>query len=70
MNNWIDPNIINSVFNKYITPWRSFDRANASKEFCENVLNKVDEIFQYVLKYNIDWENDTMENILQKLEWT
>lgn len=61
-------NSINSVFDKYTTPWNTLDKAVASKEFSNEVLIEIDKIYEYVSRYYVDWKIDTMETVLERLE--
>lgn len=60
--------MINRAFDTYSTPWYSFDKTKAEKELDDVVLKEIYKIYEYVSKYDVDWEKDTMEAILQKLE--
>ena len=61
-------NNINSIFEKYTTPWNSIDKTTALKVFGEEVLIEIDKIYDYVIKYSVDWETDTMETVIKRLE--
>ncbi len=50
--------------------WRNLENANSVVKFDEQVLNKVEELYNYATAFDVDWQKDTIQNVLIRLEKT
>lgn len=47
--------------------WQNPKGVNSVVKFDEQILNKVEELYDYSTAFDVDWQKDTMQNILNGL---
>ena len=46
--------------------WRNLENANSVVKFDEQVLNKVEELYNYATAFDVDWQKDTIQKCIDK----
>lgn len=58
---------INKAIEKYIrTCWILSDISSIQSEYDDRVLNEIRDIYNYSVSYPVDWENDSINELLKK----
>jgi hypothetical protein len=61
---------INLAINTYLKLgfWHNPTGMETTKKFGQESLDRVEKIYNYATGFNVDWNRDTIENALMKLE--
>lgn len=65
-----DWNKINSAIEKFFKigfMWKPNNEKSLLEEYGKDVSQKVDEIYNFVIGYEVDWQTETMQDVLPKL---
>ena len=61
---------VNLAINYYLKLgfWHNPNGIDPVKKYGSEILNKVEEVYNYATGFDVDWQKDTIQNVLMRLE--